>query len=130
MHLIVQSILTTTHSMKIMNFCIVSLQATPGAVVCMCMTEPKLVELFYDMMGIEQQLNESTGYAKMCGTCKMKLEGPVGMAPFMKESIMAEMEKKKGKKGGMKGMDIRMSPMMKMLMEDSDEAVELESMFD
>ena len=116
--------------MKIRNFCIASLQATPGAVVCMCMTEPKLVELFYDMMGIEQEFNESIGYAKMCGTCKMKLEGPVGMAPFMKESIMAQMEKKKGKKGGMKGMDIRMSPMMKMLMEDSDEAVELESMFD
>ena len=117
--------------MKIKKFCIVSLQATPGAVVCMCMTEPKLVELFYDMMGIEQELNESTGYAKMCGACKMQFKGPVGMAALMKESMMTEMEKK-GKKGnkGMKGMDIRMSPMMKMLMEDSDEAVDLESMFD
>ena len=49
------------------------------------MTEPTLVHLFHDMMGIDHVCNKDTGYAKMCGTCKLDLEGPVGMVPLMKE---------------------------------------------
>ena len=62
-----------------------SFKAAPGDVICMCIAEPKLVELLYDAMGIEQNLNRDTGYTKMCGTCKMELEGPMGMAALMKE---------------------------------------------
>ena len=54
----------------------------------MCIAEPKLVELLYDAMGIEQNLNRDTGYTKMCGTCKMELEGPMGMAALMKERAL------------------------------------------
>ena len=82
------------------------------------MKEPKMVELFYDMMEIEQDLNKETGYVKMCGSCNLEFEGAVGMAKLYHMNMMP-MRGKKGGKGGKRGpMNPPMDPfMMEMIMD-------------
>ena len=79
----------------------------------MCMKEPKLVEMFYDMVGIEQELNKETGYVKMCGKCNLEIEGTLGMADLMKEGMMP----KRGKKGKKPN---PMMDMVRMMVEEND----------
>ena len=63
-------------------------KAAPGDKICMCIKEPKLVQLFYDMMGMEDVYNKDTGYAKICGKCEIELEGHMGNKGIMKVGTM------------------------------------------
>ena len=57
----------------------------------MCIKEPKLVQLFYDMMGMEDIYNKDTGYAKICGKCEIELKGPMGNRRILKVWTMNEL---------------------------------------
>jgi len=85
-------------------------EAAPEDHICMCIKEPKLVQLFYDAMGMESVYNKETGYAKICGHCEIELEGHLGNKGILKENM--------GRSGRKK------SPMME---EDDDGVIELEN---
>ena len=65
-------------------------EVAPEDHICMCIKEPKLVQLFYDAMGMESVYNKETGYAKICGHCEIELEGHLGNAGILKVGTMKE----------------------------------------